>query len=88
MFDLTLEFVSDAMKEPALSAEEQMERRVDSIIRDLDELIAFAANAETVDLVEGQRIGVGQIVSRAQLVASFLLSRNPNKLRVVSNGQA
>jgi hypothetical protein len=88
MFDLTLEFVSDAMKEPALSAEEQMERRVDSIIRDLDELIAFAANSETVDLVEGQRIGVGQIVSRAQLVASFLMARNPNKLRVVSNGQA
>jgi hypothetical protein len=86
MFDLTLEFVSDAMKEPALSADEQMERRVDSIIRDLDELIAFAANSETVDLVEGQRIGVGQIVSRAQLVASFLLSRNPNKLRVISNG--
>jgi hypothetical protein len=86
MFDLTLEFVSDAMKEPALSAEEQMERRVDSIIRDLDELIAFAANTETVDLVEGQRIGVGQIVSRAQLVASFLLARNPNKLRVISNG--
>jgi hypothetical protein len=86
MFDLTLEFVSDAMKEPALSAEEQMERRVDSIIRDLDELIAFAANSETVDLVEAQRVGVGQIVSRAQLIASFLMARNPSKLRVISNG--
>jgi hypothetical protein len=81
-----LDAVSNAMQEPVLSSQEQMERRIDSIVRELDELIAFAANPETVDLVEAQRVGVGQIISRAQLIGSFLMSRSPNKLRVVNNG--
>lgn len=55
-------------------AAEQMERRVDSLIRDLDELISFAANPETVDLVAAERIAVGQILTRAQLVASRVVS--------------
>lgn len=70
-----LDAVSIAVQEPALSAEEQMERRIDALIRDLDELVAFAANRETVDLVEANRIGVGQIISRAQLIGSFLLAK-------------
>lgn len=79
------DIVREAMNEPHLSAEEQMERRVDSIIRDLDELCAFAANKETVDLVEAHRIGVGQIVTRAQLIASFLMARKPS-FTVVGRG--
>jgi hypothetical protein len=85
IFDQTLVDLTEAMREPVLSAEEQIERKVDSIIRELDELVAMAANPETVDLVEVQRIGVGQIISRAQLIGSFLMSR-PAKLRVVNNG--
>lgn len=84
----TLEAVSSAMEEflEAETAEVQMERRVDSIIRELDELCAFAANPETVDLVQGQRIGVGQIITRAQLIGSFLMARNQKPgLRVVQN---
>ncbi len=74
-----LEAVSEAMQDfvEHETAEVQMERRIDALIRDLDELCAFAANKETVDLVEAQRIGVGQIVMRAQLVASFLMARKP-----------
>jgi hypothetical protein len=69
-----------------MNADIQMERRVDSIIRELDELCAFAANGETVDLVEKQRIAVGQIVTRATLIASFLMARNHKPgLRVVQN---
>ena len=68
------------------TAEVQMERRVDSLVRDLDELIAFAANPETVDLVQSQRAGVGQIITRAQLVGSFLMERKPGTLRIVKNG--
>jgi hypothetical protein len=78
-----LDAVSSAMQQPVLSSEEQMERRIDSIIRDLDEVVAFAANPETVDLVEVHRIGVGQIISRANLVARFLMTREP--LRIVHN---
>lgn len=69
-----------------MNADIQMERRVDGIIRDLDELCAFAANKETVDLVEAQRVAVGQMKTRVDLIASFLLA-NTHKpgLRVVRN---
>lgn len=84
-YEQNLVDVSYALREPILSAEEQMERRVDSIIRDLDELVRFTANAETFDLVYGQRIAIGQMVTRTQLIASFINLQNP-KLRVVKNG--
>jgi len=71
---------------PVLSAEEQMERRVDWLIRELDELCAMASNAETVDLVEDQKIAIGQMQTRVQLILSFLLARHPGKLRIVQNG--
>ena len=72
--------------DPVLSAEDQMERKLDAIIRELDDICAFSADPETVDLVEGQRVAVGQIVVRAQLIAAFLMARQPH-LRVVSNGR-
>jgi len=85
-YEQTLVDVSNALREPILTAEEQIERKVDSIVRELDELCAMAANSETVDLVDGQRPGIGQIISRAQLIGSFLMARSPNKFRVISNG--
>lgn len=66
------------------SPEEQMERRCDALVRDLDELVAFANNPETVDLVEGQSIAVGQMLTRIQIIAGFLNARKP-RLTVVSN---
>lgn len=82
-----LEAVRIALEEPVLSSEDQMERRIDSLVRDLDELIAFAANPETVDLVQGQRAGVGQIIMRAQLIGSFLMAHSQKPgLRIVTNG--
>jgi hypothetical protein len=82
-----IEAVSRAMEEPALTAEEQMEIRIDALVRDLDELCKFAANPETVDLVQGQKAGVGQIITRAQLIGSFLMAHSQKPgLRVVKNG--
>lgn len=64
----------------------QMERKLDSIIRELDELCAFAANKETVDLIERQRMAVGQMQRRIDLIASFLMSHSHKPgLRVVQN---
>ena len=78
------DIVRAAMNEPPLSAEEQMERRIDSLVRDLDELCAFAANPETVDLVQAHRAGIGQIITRAQLVGAFLMTHAQKPgLRVV-----
>lgn len=71
----TLEAVRKEMAgEPA---ETQIEYRMDCVLRELDEFMALAANPETVGLIEKQRIMVGQIMSRAQLIASFLMSRKP-----------
>ena len=80
-----IDAVRDVMSEPE-GAEVQLERKVDAIIRDLDEIVAMAANKETVDLVEGQRVAVGQIVMRAQLVAAFLMTRQPILTVVKNNG--
>lgn len=79
-----LEAVRNAMAgEPA---EIQIEYRIDCVVRELDELCAMANNPETVDLVEGQKIGIGQIISRAQLIQSFLLARQPRLTVVRNNG--
>ncbi len=82
--DHDLQTIREIMADPALSAEEQTERRCDSIIRDLDELCAMAANLETVDLVEGQQLAIGQMNTRVSLILAFLATRKPS-LRVVSN---
>jgi hypothetical protein len=58
-------------------AEVQLEYRIDAVVRELDELCAMANNPETVDLVAGQKIGIGQIISRATLIQSFLMARKP-----------
>jgi len=80
-FDDTLEAVRKEMAgEPA---EVQIGYRIDCVVRELDELCAMANNPETVDLVERQKIGIGQIISRATLIQSFLMARKPSTLRVV-----
>jgi len=81
-----LDAISEAMKEPGLSPAEQVERKIDWVVRELDELCALANNPETVDLVDNQRVGIGQIVSRSQLIASFLLARKPGPKMVINNG--
>jgi hypothetical protein len=51
---------------------------------ELDTLIAFAANRETVALVDAERRAIGALVTRAELLMSFLLARDtPSGLRVV-----
>lgn len=75
------------MTEPGQSAEEQIERKCDWLLRELDELCALASNHETSDLIEGQKIAVGMMQTRCQLILSFLLARKPSGLRIVQNGR-
>jgi hypothetical protein len=56
-YDKEVEAVELAMGE---SAEEQIERRCDFIMRELNELCAMAVNSETVDLIEKEKITIGQ----------------------------
>lgn len=73
--------------EPLLSAEDQIERKCDWIIRELDELCAIAANLETSDLVERQQLAIGQMNTRVTLILSFLAARKP-RLTVVHGRKA
>ena len=80
----TLEAVRREMSgEPA---EVQVEYRADAVLRELDEFMAMAANPETVDIIKHNERLMGQIMSRAQLICSFLLSHEPPKFRVIRNG--
>jgi len=81
-----LEAIHSVMSEPEDTAELQLERKMDAIIRDLDEICRLASNSETVDLVDGQRVAVGQMKVRVDLIASFLMARKPPGLRIVKNG--
>lgn len=67
------------------SADEQIERRCDFIIREMDEFCALARNPETVDLIERKSIAIGQIAFRANLILSFLAAQKPGKLKLVRN---
>jgi hypothetical protein len=78
-----VETVREIMTDPALSAEEQIERKVDWLVREMDELLAFANNPETRDLIEREAIGIGQIRFRAQLILAFLEADKPSALRIV-----
>lgn len=71
-FETQMEAVREAMNDPVLSAEEQLEMKCSWLVRELDELCALANNPETRDLVASQSIGVGQIQFRASLILSFL----------------
>lgn len=81
-----LSAISVAMQEPGQTAEEQIERRCDFLIRELDELTALAANPETVDLIEGQQLSIGQMNTRVTLILSFLAARKPRLTVVRNNG--
>jgi len=87
-FEDEIELIRIAMVdgEPEDTAELQIERKMDWIVRELDELCRLASNPETVDLVDGQRRAVGQMKVRVDLIASFLMARKPPGLRIVKNG--
>lgn len=51
----------------------------------LDDLMVLAAKDDTAHLVMANRIFIGQILTRAQLVASFLMAQQTG-LRIVKNG--
>lgn len=85
-FEAQMETVREAMNDPVLTAEEQLERKCDWLIRELDEITALAANPETSDLVEGQQLSIGQMATRVQLVLAFLANRKPRLTVVKNNG--
>ncbi|WP_375413061.1 hypothetical protein [uncultured Bradyrhizobium sp.] len=60
---------------------EHLERRVDFLVREMDELVAMANNSETRQMIENEAIGIGQVQLRAGLILTLL--KEVPKLRVV-----
>ena len=81
-YDHDVQTVRDMME--GQSAEEQLEAKIDWLVRQMDELCALANNRETRDLIEKQALGIGQIQFRAGLILSFL-DADKARLTVVSN---
>jgi hypothetical protein len=70
------------------SPEIKLDMALRSAFAGLDDLMVLACNSNTADLVEREKIAIGQIVTRAQLIASFLMARQTpaGKLRLIQNG--
>jgi hypothetical protein len=83
-FDTALELGSVSVSDQSLDT--QMEYRIDRIIAEINELCVLASNQETAHLIEAQKIGIGLIMSRAELVLKILMARKPTGLRIVQNG--
>lgn len=56
--------------------EAEIAQRLHAIISELDEFCAMAADLKTSSLIENEKIAIGQIISRAQLIGSFLLANH------------
>lgn len=51
----------------------------------LDEIMAIAADPETKHMVFKEKVAIGQLLNRTQLIASFIEKYKPGQLKVVSN---
>lgn len=72
------------MSDQSLSV--QVEYRLDRMLCELDDLMACAATDEGCEALEANKIGLGQILTRAQLIVSFMTSREPPQLKVIRRG--
>lgn len=63
---------------------EPVAQAINSMISTLDELMVKATQPHTFDEIEA--IGIGQIMTRCQLILSFIEARKSPKLKVISHG--
>lgn len=80
-YEQDLQAISIAMGEPGQSAEEQIERRIDALITELDELTEMVVNDATADLVEGQKRLIGMLFARCGTLVRLLVARHPTSFR-------
>jgi hypothetical protein len=52
--------------------QEDIERRIDALVRELDEIFVLAANPETARMVAVERRGIGQVRMRCDLILAAL----------------
>lgn len=74
------DFTSPDDRDPEVVADKACEAALNS----LDELVALAANRETAHLVAADWRFIDQIVTRAQMLGTFIATRS--QLKVVKHG--
>jgi hypothetical protein len=67
-------------------SDDQVGQAIRGVFASLDDLIALASRPETRAEVCAEKIALGQMLSRCQLLSSFALSQELNKFKVISNG--
>jgi len=80
-YEPVLDAVHAAMQEPALSAAEQIERRIDWLLRDVDDFMVLANDPASKHLLKPHWRAFDQAASRLQLAASALEAEKPNQFR-------
>ncbi|MDB5607738.1 MAG: hypothetical protein JWP25_4638 [Bradyrhizobium sp.] len=63
------------------SPAEKIERRIDAMISELDELTAMVMNDATADLVEDQKRLIGMLFTRCGTLVRLLIARHPTSFR-------
>jgi hypothetical protein len=69
---------------PQMTEREPVSHAIASIIDALDCIAEMALQAENYEEVAAQEVGLGRIISRAQLVLSFLDTHRPRHVRLVN----
>lgn len=84
--DLQLQRISEILGEPSdTDPEVTADVLCETALNALDQLMVLAAKNDTFPHVMANKVFIGQILTRAQLVASFLIARETPVLKVVSN---
>jgi hypothetical protein len=79
--DMDFQAIQQAMEPtPTERSQIYVERTVTSIINDLDQLCAFAADPATAGFIEAEKIATA---TRIQLLQSLLLARRAPTLRTI-----
>lgn len=78
-YDDLITIVRDEMESPEVTADMACEQALNA----LDQLMVLAARDDTAHLVVANRIFVGQILTRSQLIASFLMAKETPQFRIV-----
>lgn len=69
----------------AEKAQVRLDMSIQQAFSGLDEIMALAADPETKQLVFKERVAIGQLLNRAQLIASFIEKYKPGQLRIIAN---
>ncbi len=80
-YENELEAVRGTMQDLALSAELQIERRVDWLLRDVDEIMVLANDPASKHLLKPHWRALDLAATRLQFAASALEAELPNKFR-------